>query len=247
MAGALGGADAGAMSSQRAFAGTAVSDAELVQRVSSGDDGAFAQLDARHRLALIRYAGGLLRSRHDAEDVVQDVLIRAHDALRRGQGPDELRPWLYRMTRNRAIDELRRSRWGDGCLADDDLLGDDRREDPASILVRRESLHHLIEDLAGLPRRQREALLARELEGRSPGEVATQLGVSVVAAQKLVARARANLVKTRDARDTDCRLILPMLREAHARGVRPTEHAVRHVGRCDSCRAHQRDIRGLAA
>jgi DNA-directed RNA polymerase specialized sigma24 family protein len=151
------------------------------------------------------------------------------------------------MTRNRAIDELRRARWGVGSLADDDLLGDDRRADPASILVRKESLHQLIEDLVGLPQRQREALLARELEGRSPVQVAAQLGVSVMAAQKLVARARANLVKTRAARDTDCRLIVALLLDAHARGVRPTEHAVRHVGRCESCRAYQCDIRGLAA
>jgi len=235
------------MSTRCRLAGTAVSDAELVQRVSSGDDGAFADLDARHRAALTRYAGSLLRSRHDADDVVQDVLIRAHHALRCGQGPDELRPWLYRMTRNRAIDELRRSRWGVGSLGDDDCLGDDRREDPASILVRKESLHHLVEDLAGLPQRQRDALLARELEGRSPGQVAEQLGVSVMAAQKLVARARANLVKTRDARDTDCRLIVALLLDAHARGVRPTEHAVRHVGGCDACRAFQCDMRGLAA
>jgi RNA polymerase sigma factor (sigma-70 family) len=240
-------ADAGAMSSPHGFAGTAVSDADLVQHVSSGDDSAFAVLDARHRPALIRYAASLLRSRHDAEDVVQDVLIRVHHALRHGGRPDELRPWLYRMTRNRAIDELRRVRWGVGSLADDDLLGDDRRADPAGILVHRESLHHLLEDLAGLPQRQREALLARELEGRSPAQVAAQLGVSVMAAQKLVARARANLVKTRDARDTDCRLIVALLLDAHARGVRPTEHAVRHVGRCDSCRAYQCDIRRLAA
>ena len=110
------------MSSRCGFAHTAVvSDAELAQRLAAGDDRAFADLDARHRAALTRYAGRLLRrSEHDAEDVVQDVLIRAHDVLRRGDGPDELRPWLYRLTRNRAIDELRRARWGVESLRDDD-------------------------------------------------------------------------------------------------------------------------------
>ncbi len=72
-------------------------DTELARRVSGGDSAAFALLDARHRNALTRYAGSLLRrSEHDAEDVVQDVLIRAHDALRAGDVPDDLRPWLYR-------------------------------------------------------------------------------------------------------------------------------------------------------
>jgi RNA polymerase sigma factor (sigma-70 family) len=227
---------------------TAVHDAGLAERVAAGDASAFADLDARYRPALTRYAVRLLRSQHDAEDVVQDVLIRAHGALRCGEGPDELRPWLYRLTRNRAIDELRRRRWGmvEG-LDRDAVVAGDWREDPAKVLADRENLHRLVEDFATLPARQRAALLARELDGRSPAQVAAQLGVSVMAAQKLVMRARANLVKTRDARDTDCRLIRSMLRVAHERGVRPTEHAVRHAGGCDACRAYQRDIRGLAA
>ena len=83
-------------------------DAELARRVVAGDDAASAALDERHRKPLVRYARSLLRrSEHDA----QDVLIRAHSALRDGHGPDELRPWLYRLTRNRAIDEVRRARW----------------------------------------------------------------------------------------------------------------------------------------
>src|SRR3954449_5457130 len=106
-------------------------DADLARRLAAGDDDAFATLDARYRRALVRYARGLLRrSEHDAEDVVQDVLIRAHVALRGGDGPAELRPWLYRLTRNRAIDEVRRARWGDEALGDDDTLLASEREDP---------------------------------------------------------------------------------------------------------------------
>jgi len=236
------------MSARCGAANISDTDSNLARRVAAGDASAFAELDARHRPALTRYAAGVLRSQHDAEDVVQDVLIRAHHALRSGQVPDELRPWLYRLTRNRAIDELRRRRWGvvenlDG----DDMLPGDRRQDPVSILVGRERLDRLVEDFAALPARQRQALLARELDGRTPAQVAEQLGVSVMAAQKLVMRARANLVKTRDARDTDCRLIRSALLDAHERGVRPTEHAVRHVGGCDGCRAYQFDIRRLSA
>jgi len=234
------------MSPRCGLAVTHHSDSHLAQRVAGGDANAFADLDARHRNALTRYAGSVLRrSVHDAEDVVQDVLIRAHDALRAGNGPDELRPWLYRLTRNRAIDELRRKRWGDESL-DDSMLAGDRRDDPPSILARKQCMHDLTEALAGLPARQREALLALELDGCSPQQVATQLGVSVMAAQKLVMRARTNLVKMRDARDTDCRLIGPLLLDAHERGVRPTEHALRHTKRCDACRAYQSDIRRVA-
>jgi len=221
-------------------------DSELARRVSSGDDAAFATLDARHRGALQRYAGTLLRrSEHDAEDVVQDVLIRAHQALRAGDGPDELRPWLFRLTRNRAIDEVRRKRWGDESLDSDHAFSGDGREDPETVLRRRETVRRLVEDLADLPVNQRTALLARELDEQSPEQVAAHLGVSVMAAHKLTSRARENLIKTRDARDAACLDIRGTLLDAHERGARPSEHAVRHVKACVGCRAYQRDMRLL--
>ena len=223
-------------------------DAELARRVAAGDGAAFAALDDRHRKALVRYARSLLRrSEHDAEDVVQDVLIRAHAAIRAGTGPDDLRPWLYRLTRNRAIDEVRRSRWGDESLGDEAAALHDERHDPEAVLRRRESIRRLVDDLADLPVRQRAALLARELDGASAQQVADDLGVSVAAAQMLATRARENLLKTLAARDADCADVRAELLDAHERGVRPSEHALRHTGACDACRAYRRDLRALAA
>ncbi|HUR85603.1 MAG TPA: sigma-70 family RNA polymerase sigma factor [Solirubrobacteraceae bacterium] len=221
-------------------------DAELARRIAAGDGSAFATLDERHRRALTRYARSLLRrSEHDAEDVVQDVLIRAHDALRAGDGPDELRPWLYRLTRNRAIDEVRRARWGDEALDEAASLGDDRG-DPDAVLSRRETMRRLVDDLADLPVRQRTALLARELDDMTPEQVAAQLGTSVPAAQMLATRARENLLKTRAARDADHADIREALLDAHERGVRPSEHVLRHVRACDACRAYGRELRRLS-
>ena len=221
-------------------------DAELARRVAAGDAAAFATLDGRHRPALVRYAGSLVRrSEHDAEDIVQDVLIALHGALSGGDPPAELRPWLYRVTRNRAIDAVRRKRWGEESLDTEFAAGDDR-QDPETVLSRRESVRALVSDLADLPVRQREALLARELDGASPEQVAAQLGVSVGAAQKLAMRARENLIKTRDARDADCDGVRSLLLDAHERGARPTEHGIRHVKGCTACRAYQRDLRRLS-
>jgi RNA polymerase sigma factor (sigma-70 family) len=222
-------------------------DADLARRVAAGDARAFAELDARHRKPLQRYARTLLRrSEHDAEDVVQDVLIRAHDALRAGRVPDELRPWLYRLVRNRAIDEVRRARWGDEALEAESIGAGDDREEPEAVLRRKENVRRLVADLADLPVRQRTALLARELDDQSPEEVAEQLGVSVAAAQMLATRARENLIKTRQARDADCADVRAAPLDAHERGVRPSEHALRHVKGCDACRAYQKDIRKLS-
>ncbi len=222
-------------------------DADLARRVAAGDGDAFALLDARHRKALTRYARSLLRrSEHDAEDVVQDVLIRAHAALLAGDVPDDPRPWLYRLTRNRAIDEVRRARWGDEALDDDVVAAGDGGEDPDAVLRRKETLRRLVDDLADLPVRQRTALLARELDDQSAEKVAAQLGVSVPAVQMLATRARENLIKARDARDAEHADIRAALLDAHERGVRPSEHVLRHVRECDDCRAYQREIRRLS-
>lgn len=223
-------------------------DAELTRRVAAGDGAAFAALDDRHRTPLVRYARSLLRrSEHDAEDVVQDVLIRAHAAIRAGDGPDELRPWLYRLTRNRAIDEVRRARWGEESLGDEAAGLRDDREDPVAVLRRRENLRLLVDDLADLPVRQRTALLARELDGRSAEQVADSMGITVAAAQMLATRARENLLKTRAARDADHADVRAALLDAHERGVRPSEHVLRHVAGCDACRAYRADLKKLSA
>jgi RNA polymerase sigma factor (sigma-70 family) len=174
------------------------------------------------------------------------VLIRAHAALLAGDVPGDLRPWLYRLTRNRAIDEVRRARWGDEALESDVVASDDR-EDPDVVLRRKETLRRLVDDLADLPVRQRTALLARELDDQSAEGVAEQLGVSVAAAQMLATRARENLLKARDARDADHADVRAALLDARERGVRPSEHVLRHVRDCEDCRAFQREIRHLSS
>lgn len=223
------------------------SDSCLARRVADGDSAAFTTLDQRHRRSLTKYAASLLRrSEHDAEDVVQDVLIRAHLTLRAGEVPEDLRPWLYRLTRNRAIDEVRRKRWSEHSLDPVRAVASDERAEPAAALGRKEAVRRLVEDIGDLPARQRVALVAGELDGASPEQVAAQIGVSVAAAQKLAARARLNLVKTRAARDADCALIRPVLLDAQERGVRPTEHALRHRKDCHACRAYGREVRATA-
>jgi Sigma-70, region 4 len=111
---------------------------------------------------------------------------------------------------------------------------------------RRETVRRLVEDLADLPVGQRTALLARELDGRTPEQVAGQLGVSVAAAQMLATRARQNLIRAREARDADCADVRASLLDARERGVRSSEHALRHTRGCPSCTAYQQDIRRLS-
>ena len=83
----------------------AMADETLVGLVAAGSDDAFAALDARYRRRLVRFAHGFVPGgTADAEDVVQDAMVRAVRALRNGSRPESVGAWLHRITRNCALD-----------------------------------------------------------------------------------------------------------------------------------------------
>ncbi|MEA2295229.1 MAG: hypothetical protein QOE86_2868, partial [Solirubrobacteraceae bacterium] len=86
------------------------SDDQLVALFRSGSEDAFAAIHDRYRQRLFAYVRQMLSatSRADAEDVLQDVFVRAYGALRGDARELNLRAWLYRVAHNRCIDNLRR-------------------------------------------------------------------------------------------------------------------------------------------
>src|SRR5918999_5069247 len=129
----------------------AVADEQLVARLRAGDEAAFTEIHDRYRRPLLAYARRVLAgaSGQDPEDVVQDVFTAAHRALLADERPVALRPWLYRLTRNRCIDVVRRVHHRDVELTDNDHA--DAHADPFAKVMRRETLHALVVDIAGLP------------------------------------------------------------------------------------------------
>jgi RNA polymerase sigma factor (sigma-70 family) len=229
-------------------------DQALIAAFRAGDDAAFGRIHERHHAALERYARKVLsRSSEHAEDVVQEAMLRASRALRRDDRHIELRPWLYRLTRNCALDELARVRT-DSVNFDDaedrGVLRAPEASQPDAVIESRGNVRDLLGDLAGLPAQQRHALLRREVDGISHAALADELGVSPQATKNLVHRARTNLVKQRDARSSDCQGVRADLLEAHDEGRRASAATYRHVATCRDCRhfrAGLRDTRRAAA
>jgi RNA polymerase sigma factor (sigma-70 family) len=212
----------------------------------AGREEAFDVLHDRHRRRLQASAARALRSSGgDAEGVVQEAFLRAHRALRDGQRPLDVKPWLHRVVRNLCIDELRRNRLPTTALEDGDRAA--AGEDVYSTLSRRHELRRLIEDLADLPEQQRAALLLRELDGLSHEEVASTLDVSEAASRQLVKRARNGLVAAAEARDAECSGIRELLLTAHDERRRPSEHALRHVRGCSACREFRDGLKATRA
>jgi RNA polymerase sigma factor (sigma-70 family) len=172
---------------------TAVSDDDLVARFRSGDDAPFDEIHRRYRAQLIAFARRLLSATgHDADDVVQDAFIRAYRGLRVTDGPMALRPWLYMIVRNRALDQLR-SPQSAGAYDDALALEAVPTPDVAHCAQQREDMRRLVADIARLPERQRLALVMREFDGCSHAETARRLQTTVPATKSLIIRARSNL------------------------------------------------------
>jgi RNA polymerase sigma factor (sigma-70 family) len=162
-------------------------DRRLVDLVRDGYDAAFEEIVRRYRRPLDRFAAAIVGGR--SEDVTQDAFSKALLALRGSEAEIELRPWLYRIVRNTALNDLR----------DNPAITEELSEtiagarSAAAEVEAREELTDLMERLRALPEPQRAALVMRELEGLSHEEIAAALGVSGGAARQAIYRARAAL------------------------------------------------------
>ena len=168
-----------------------MTDEWLIRRVRAGDSAAFDAVVRRHRAALLGFATKLMGgSRADAEDVVQEALVRALAGLRATDREIALRPWLFMIVRNRAMDHLRaparRRSEGPERLA----LLSAVDADPAVAAEAAEELRAVVRAIGGLPERQRLALVRRELGGESHAELADGLATTIPGAKSLLVRAR---------------------------------------------------------
>jgi RNA polymerase sigma factor (sigma-70 family) len=163
------------------------SDSRLAALAADGHDRAFEAIVERYRGPLQRYLRRLL-SEALAEDVLQASFVRAWQALRSGTEVRDLRPWLYRIAHNQALNTLR---------AAGAALPTDGAELPAVSLEaeveRREALRETLSGIEALPERQRAALVAIAVAGRSHADVARELGMSDGALRQLLLRARTTL------------------------------------------------------
>jgi RNA polymerase sigma factor (sigma-70 family) len=120
---------------------------------------------------------------------VQQAFVNAYEAMLRNDSELQLRPWLYRIAHNTALNGLR-----DRALRHTELPdGLDGVERPDEALERAQGLRQLLAAVQALPERQRNAIVLRELEGRSYDEIASELRVSGGSVRQLLHRARSTL------------------------------------------------------
>jgi RNA polymerase sigma-70 factor (ECF subfamily) len=186
-----------------------------------GDEGAFRRLVERHHGELQAHAYRMLGSVHDAEDAVQDAMLRAWRGLPRFEGTS-LRPWLYRIATNTCLDLIGRrpqrvlpieygppsdAHDGPGApltesvwiepFPDEQIGLQDGFAAPEARYEQRESVElAFVAALQHLPARQRAVLILREVLGFSAREVADTLGTTTASVNSAMQRARKTVEET---------------------------------------------------
>ena len=167
--------------------------ATLVQRVRGGSASAFEELARRVRDRVMRWARRIVDDRDEAEDVAQMVLVRMHERLSEFEGRSRFGSWLYRVTRNVALERQRAEARRSALLAHDQSASalDERTEadDVDAAHIRQIVIAYF--DL--LSPRQREVFELIELRGIPANDVAARLGIEASTVRVLLLRARRTI------------------------------------------------------
>jgi RNA polymerase sigma factor (sigma-70 family) len=214
-----------------------LSDERLARRAVDGDERAFAAIYRRYHQDLYRFCLAIAGNPQDAQDALQNTMVKVLRALPGEERSLELKPWLYRIAHNESIEMLRR-RKGTEPL-DSELAG--RGPALAEEAALRERLRHLISDLDELPERQRGALVMRELGGLDFDGIGAALGTSAAVARQTVYEARLGLREMDAGREMSCASLTRAISDGDGRVLRRRDVRA-HLRSCSGCRRFRDEI-----
>ncbi len=217
------------------------SDERLIALIRRGNNHAFEALVARYQSRLLAFCRHMLASREDAEDVLQEVFAAAFNAILADSRAINVRPWLYRIARNRSLNHLRKAQ----AIGVDsmDVHLSEHGLTTADKVHKREEFRQLMSDVQGLPETQRTALLLREIDALSYEQIGEAMETTVPSVKSLLVRARVSLAEAAEARLLTCEEVRDELGEV-AEGLRRTTPPVRrHLRTCERCQTFRKQLR----
>ncbi len=216
-------------------------DERLVDLTRRGNQAAYEVLVARYHSRLLAFTKHMLRSKEDAEDVVQETFAAAYSAMCADERPLNVRPWLYRIARNRSLNHMRRQQ-PIGVDSLDHHVGN-QGASTADTVHGREEFRQIVADVQELPETQRTALLLREIDALSYDQIAEAMDTTVPSVKSLLVRARVGLAEAAEARNLSCEEVREELGEV-AEGLKRLSPPVRrHARECERCGAFQKTLR----
>jgi RNA polymerase sigma-70 factor (ECF subfamily) len=179
-------------------------DNQLMLKTGSGDTGAFRLLMEKHQVNVMRMIYRYTGRHHEAEDLAQDIFLKIYRVAGKYTPRAQFKTWLYRVVTNHCFNFHRSQKKHkydstlDPSLSEADIPDQSFkgavREAPAERRLQQEELKAAVQKaLAGLPDRQRMAVILFRFEGLSYGEIAQALGCSISAVESLIFRAMSSL------------------------------------------------------
>ncbi len=217
------------------------SDERLIALTRRGQHAAFETLCSRYQSRLLSFCRHMLASKEDAEDVLQEVFAAAFNAVLADDRDINVRPWLYRIARNRSLNHLRRAT-ATGVDSMDVHFAENGISTGEKV-IRRESFRELIADVHELPETQRTALLLREIDALSYEQIAEAMETTVPSVKSLLVRARISLAEAAEARRLSCDEVRLELGEAAEGLLKLSTPARRHVRSCERCAAFKKQLK----
>ncbi|MGE4428809.1 MAG: RNA polymerase sigma factor, partial [Solirubrobacteraceae bacterium] len=202
-------------------------DERLVALTRRGNQAAYEVLVQRYQARLLAFCRHMLGSREDAEDVLQEVFANAFNAILGDDRKINVRPWLYRIARNRCLNHLRKIQPIGVDTLDDRMA--DHGVSAADTAHRREEFRELLGDVRSLPETQRTALLLREIDALAYDQIAEAMDTTVPSVKSLLVRARVSLAEASEARNLTCEEVRDELGEVSEALRRISPPVRRHV------------------
>jgi RNA polymerase sigma-70 factor (ECF subfamily) len=178
-----------------------IADECLIAAARRGDEWAFVELCSRNSARAFHLILRVTKNREDAEDALQDSILRAFRNLQQFDGRSTFATWFTRIGINSALMILRKQRIRQETSLDVEDHGEtwdpwqvaDHAPNPEQCFFKHQSARHLRTAIGGLPPTLRTILESGPMEGRSMKEIARDMGITVPAAKSRLARAKAAL------------------------------------------------------
>ena len=182
----------------------------LIKSALNGDMSAFEELIIQYEKKVYNVALRVLKNPDDAMDISQEVFIKIYKNLDKFDGKASFSTWLYRITTNTCIDELRKRKGKETYSIDNDIENEegsykrefvDNSPTPEEQTIIKESGNEIIKAMENLSDEHRTIITLRDIEGLSYNEIADITGVSIGTVKSRISRARLslkNIIKNRE-------------------------------------------------
>ncbi|MBR2383612.1 MAG: sigma-70 family RNA polymerase sigma factor [Anaerotignum sp.] len=183
---------------------TDLKERELIRRAKQGDMLAFEELILKHEKIVYNVALRMMNHSEDAKDISQEVFLKAYRSLGNFDERSQFSTWLYRITHNTCIDEMRKRKGKQSYSLEEELENEegsmqrqiaDEGDTPEESLLREEQKSEILQALDTLSEEHKAAVILRDVKGLSYEEIAEILELSLGTVKSRISRARNQLKK----------------------------------------------------